>query len=181
MRLLSGEGYHRKLWDTNVDQVLMAERVLDLLGTLLWPRAVQNRMVVGGNVQPLTMRGTHAFQFPLGANAHTPQCMLLDPARVRAAANVVRGEGYVWLVMGQLGHGRANRTPIREGAHRFVLWSSWGPPPDDIVFPVAMHSCHNKACLNPLHLVWGENAENTSPLADMHFQNRWHQQVLNNA
>jgi hypothetical protein len=175
MRMLTAEGYRRQLWDSNIDQRVMADNVLDLLGTLMWPRAVHDRALAGGVLHTRTMEGREAFQFPLGRDAHHPQCMLMDPARVIAAEYVTRGRGYVWLMLGQIGHGRA-RVNIKEGAHRFVLWANWGPPPPDIADPVAMHMCHDKACLNPFHLVWGEIWENASPDADIHAQERWDQQ-----
>ncbi len=63
-----------------------------------------------------------------------------------------------------------------EKAHRLVLWQLQGPPPD-VALPIsrphnagkryyAMHTCNNKRCLNPAHIVWGTNAENARGLHD---------------
>ena len=57
------------------------------------------------------------------------------------------------------------KTYVREYAHRIVLWACYGPPPENILDPVAMHVCSPGGrgtwkCLNPEHLVWGERASN---------------------
>ncbi len=52
-----------------------------------------------------------------------------------------------------------------EKAHRLVLWQLQGPPPRPNVTLrryCAMHTCSNKMCLNPAHLVWGTYAENAT-------------------
>jgi hypothetical protein len=39
-----------------------------------------------------------------------------------------------------------------EAAHRLVLWTFEGPPPD--ATDEVTHLCNNKNCLNPAHMVW---------------------------
>lgn len=64
--------------------------------------------------------------------------------------------GYLTLHLGNLG---MKNTSIKELAHRLVLFSIHGPPPDEDTRE-AMHTCHNPGCLNPHHLVWGSSKDN---------------------
>ena len=45
-------------------------------------------------------------------------------------------------------------------AHRLLCWALHGPPPSSR--PLACHRCHNKGCLNPLHLFWGDAVMNAA-------------------
>ena len=63
--------------------------------------------------------------------------------------------GYLLVMLGTSSHGR----PVQEYAHRLVLMGIHGPPPDE-GHKVAMHTCHNPACLNPHHLLWGSHKDN---------------------
>ena len=55
--------------------------------------------------------------------------------------------------------GTKDKKPEMEYAHRLVLYSIYGPPPDEESC-VAMHTCNNPGCLNPHHLVWGSDLDN---------------------
>lgn len=55
------------------------------------------------------------------------------------------------------GYGWAYHDGRRIGAHRLSLLLATGEAPDKMV---AAHSCHNKACVNPLHLRWASCGEN---------------------
>jgi hypothetical protein len=45
-----------------------------------------------------------------------------------------------------------------ERAHRIVLWCAFGPAPQG--YGLAVHMCGNPRCLNPEHLLWGDDATN---------------------
>jgi hypothetical protein len=48
--------------------------------------------------------------------------------------------------------------------HRYSLGLAVGPPPDGK--PLALHSCHNPRCVNPLHLRWGNHTDNNRERED---------------
>lgn len=83
---------------------------------------------------------------------------------------VDESKGYLRVTLG---------TGMYEKAHRLVLWQMQGPPPGDVALPLldqtgsrvmdaykapnkccAMHTCNNKRCLNPAHLVWATHGDN---------------------
>ena len=65
--------------------------------------------------------------------------------------------GYLTITLGTLGKKNTNVTEL---AHRLILLSIHGPPPDEAT-NIAMHTCHNPGCLNPHHLVWGTSLDNS--------------------
>jgi len=63
--------------------------------------------------------------------------------------------------MNSNGYGEAIVGGKRTTAHRAALTISSGPPPSSL--HVAAHgSCHNTACVNPLHLSWKTASENAN-------------------
>jgi hypothetical protein len=76
----------------------------------------------------------------------------------RMGKHMSRHPRYLRLRLGKI-IGPEGRS-VQELAHRFVLWAVYGPPASRFVRPVAMHICNNDKCLNPEHLVWGEDKEN---------------------
>lgn len=59
---------------------------------------------------------------------------------------------YTYLKLGN--HVKGKWVTVR--LHRFILWAMDGVTGSN----VCMHVCNNKACLNPHHLVWGDNQDN---------------------
>ena len=58
------------------------------------------------------------------------------------------------------GYGDMIMNGIRESAHRCMCRLAHGEPPKDK--PYALHNCkNNKKCINPNHLRWGTQLENT--------------------
>jgi hypothetical protein len=60
------------------------------------------------------------------------------------------------------GHGQGKtraKNALIIGAHRIMCWAMNGTPPP--LMDLACHICHNKSCLNPLHLRWGNHQMNS--------------------
>lgn len=156
-------------WDpASPDLVPEITRLLDHIADLLpaGARACRLRAEVGTSAPastsaPIqeTLLGSQAFLSPPGPHPDLATCMQPTQASVKNASNIsptTRGHGYIRVKVGL--------PNIMEYAHRIVLWACYGPPPQDIVEPVVMHlCCHARGefvCLNPEHMVWGEDAEN---------------------
>lgn len=63
-----------------------------------------------------------------------------------------RGYVYFW-------HGRG----VRERAHRFIYEQCFGPAPDGLI---VRHSCDNRRCINPEHLLVGTIADNQRDMVE---------------
>lgn len=64
------------------------------------------------------------------------------------------------------GYGVVSFNGKKYMAHRLSLELSVGKPEGNLM---ALHSCDNPSCINPMHLRWGTHAEN---MADMVKRNR---------
>ena len=107
---------------------------------------------------------------------HAGECMEASTTLVAEHGLTEMAEGYVIVLLGYLkGPGTATTTttwrPIYEAAHRLIYWAMlggvdhrpglWeGPSEGQKAGPVVMHTCHNRACLQPLHLALGSYSDN---------------------
>ena len=136
----------------------MVIRMLNCIGRVLHPTA-KERIYTNqeGVTKTITMKGAVAFQYPLVKEEdNTPVCMVYNTDTVRDTRYMSHTKaGYLSLHVGWAG-----KHATKELAHRAVTWAIKGPAPAAMQYPVIMHSCNNKRCLNPMHLKWGENAEN---------------------
>lgn len=106
-----------------------------------------------------------------------PVCMCVDPAKVATAKHfrMEPGKGYVRVDLGRVGR----LVPVKERAHRIVLWAIYGPPPEGIRRNlVVMHMCNNPACLNPEHLIWGDKQLNATKGKEAALAHAFHQLKL---
>ena len=82
-------------------------------------------------------------------------------------------QGYVLVVLGSIKQADGSWTPVKEYGHRLVYWALLGPfqhdpqawtgaAPEQQAGPVVMHTCHNRSCLQPLHLLLGNYSENNT-------------------
>lgn len=101
-------------------------------------------------------------------------CMFIDQTKITALPGRRTGLwdgqlGYANMLLGSFPAGQG----ISEGVHRLVKEFIFGPAPAVKIrrggrvppYPkggywVCCHTCGNKSCLNPLHLVWGSEGEN---------------------
>jgi hypothetical protein len=74
--------------------------------------------------------------------------------------------GYYIVKVGKKGGAMSGQWRT-ERAHRLVLWSMFGPSPlphEDLKerhpYTLVLHMCGNPSCLNPEHLVWGNDRIN---------------------
>lgn len=67
-------------------------------------------------------------------------------------------ECWPWTAKSQVkGYGRIKVAGKQQRAHRLVYAIHFGPIPDDLV---VRHTCHNRACCNPNHLLLGTVGDN---------------------
>lgn len=154
--------------------------VEDLYGSLLSfvGRFVKRRQLAGFPSSCMFLRPPgHAVEETVSINSDGRRCIVLDPELLRSdplkaaeggcrAILRDRGNGYYYIRVGlsrtkkHLLYGPGVRKWMTERLHRLVLWCAFGPPPDWEKHNIALHMCGNAACLNPEHLVWGDDATN---------------------
>jgi len=171
-RRRAGSDVERLWFHHDGNSLQSADAVLDAIGSVLEERARQlPTSAASSSSSDGRMNPPHrTFLYPLlhprpsfspFFHPQNAECMRYDIGLVQSSDNLnIDGQGYIQVYLAYDRRAAVSResAPIREGAHRIVLWSVVGPPSSDNY--VAMHSCNNTRCLNPLHLAWGTRQEN---------------------
>lgn len=90
----------------------------------------------------------------------------MTPAEKLAARSLPMPNGCIeWRgAIFRSGYGAVRVDGQAVGAHRVSLMLSSGPPPEGK--NMALHRCHNRKCVNPEHLYWGDAADNGRDTAE---------------
>jgi len=70
-------------------------------------------------------------------------------------------DGYLRLTLGTVKlDGQRRATKVRIRAHRFIMFACIGADQGGLTGKVVMHTCNNKGCMNPAHMLVGSNQQN---------------------
>ena len=137
------------------------QQLLDSVGKVLEDVAllVSADPLAGGDAVAFAL-GHEALGMPLGHEPQLDQCMVPDEALVQGTPHIKFDKKHEYLLVKVARRPKRLGGWLQERAHRVVLWAFFGPPPADMRRPCVMHVCHNRRCIQPEHLVWGEDTEN---------------------
>lgn len=116
-----------------------------------------------GVAQPNVHDGIHAFTHPPWHGSRS-LCIDFDPAIIHAMGMskwMGCQDGYLSLTLGTVkdeGQRRVKKVRIR--AHRFIMFAFVGAEQGGITGKVVMHTCNNRRCMNPAHMLVGSTQQN---------------------
>jgi hypothetical protein len=116
-----------------------------------------------GPSQPSVHDGIYAFTHPPWHGSRS-LCIDFDPSTIHTmgmAKWMGCQDGYLLMSLGTVkeeGQSRAKLVRIR--AHRFIMFAFLGGEQGGLTGKVVMHTCNNKRCLNPAHMLVGCTRQN---------------------
>ncbi len=144
VRMPENENQPIALWDANTSSSDIQLRLLDWLAHNS-SAASAARYDASDKHMVFTLNGQGCIRLVPG---HGIICRL--PA--------VKGQAYTSLVLGHTARqGRRKGKRVTMDAHRMVCWLTHGEQPTGAV---ALHTCHDKTCVNSEHLRWDSQSTN---------------------
>jgi hypothetical protein len=120
-----------------------------------WPHVGPSHPSVHDGIYALTHPPWHGTR-SLCINFDPPMIHTLGMAKWMACQ-----DGYLQLTLGTVkeeGQRRAKTVRIR--AHRFIMFACIGADQGGLTGKVVMHTCNNKGCMNPAHMLVGSSQQN---------------------
>ena len=113
--------------------------------------------------QPSVHDGIYAMTYPPWHGSRL-LCINFDPPTIHAMGMskwMTCHDGYLALTLGTVKEeGQMRATQVRRRAHRFIMFACIGADQGGLTGKVVMHTCNNRGCMNPAHMLLGSIQQN---------------------